>query len=392
MSSFLRTSLSCSVKLSLRFQRPVGFYRLQGSYRIFHSQTSIAQEKSTVELKSRIIKSKISDEFENEKRLDLDGSVTTGNSGVSHDLEVKRPIVNLDSIFIISIPITTHRSFIYCNHKPGLLSDKQRSEVRWIVKVENKLVGLAVKGWNKLEGSEVSINRKIVHLIRRLLSSIPYDENSLRSFPRKSAMIREINEESREEFPRAVMTSQIENAAVSVDQIKPIPVYHPKFQEPQAILNQMNKFKNSLTSYHKKWAMVCAVAIPVSLPMALLPVVPNVPGFYFAYRLYCHLQALRGANNLGYLLESTDDSIEDTTHLAFRSLSGLDKPYLEKDIPEQSGDEKSESKEKVLINSKIVDQIVGATGLDIIKDDLLRALAQESRRLEGEVDETQENQ
>lgn len=352
-----------------------------GPYRRFSSQMPLFQLRSSLDLKSDIIKSKITNE--KEKHL--------GDEALSSEISIDAKanpdqgpnLLNLDSIFVISIPITTHRSFIYCHHKPSLLSDKQRANVQWKVKAENRLVGLAAKGWNKLESSKFSVNQKIVQLVRRLLSSIPYDENSLRSFPSKSTMIREINEEHRELFPRAVMTSEVESDAVSVDQLKPIPVYHPQFQEPQAILDQVNKFRSSLTSYHKKWAVVCAIGIPLSLPMALIPVVPNVPGFYFAYRLYCHLQALRGADNLRYLLESTDDSVEDTTHLSFRSVSGLDKPYIEGSLTQFN----SEGKEKLLINAEIIERLINSTGLHSVQDDLLRALAQESRRLQKDLED-----
>ena len=49
--------------------------------------------------------------------------------------------------------------------------------------------------------------------------------------------------------------------------------------------------------------------IPISLPFALVPIVPNVPGFYIAYRLYCNVKALLGVKHLDYLLE-------DCTHIA----------------------------------------------------------------------------
>lgn len=381
MASKICINLPYSVISKPKFYPLSTLVGIVGSYRRFSSQTPYLQLKASLDLKSDIIKSKITNE--KEKHLGVDASSAETPNNLDEKSVKSQQILNLDSIFVISIPITTHRSFIYCHHKPSLLSDKQRADVQWKVKLENKLVGLAGKGWNKLESSKFPVNQKIVQLVRRLLSSIPYDENSLRSFPSKSTMIREINEEHREVFPRAVMTSEVESAAVSVDQLKPIPVYHPQFQEPQAILDQINKFRSSLTSYHKKWAVVCAVSIPLSLPMALIPVVPNVPGFYFAYRLYCHLQALRGAKNLGYLLESTDDSVEDTTHLSFESIAGLDKPYSDSDLTQFN----TYGKEKLLVNAEIIDELIGSTGLHSVKDDLLRALAQESRRLQKDLNQ-----
>lgn len=349
--------------------------------RLIHASNFAFQLKASTDLKSEIIKPMVTQPNRTDGQEDLQVSNPS-----------KKSSINLESIFVLSVPVTTHKSFIYCHHRPSLLSDKQRSEVQWKIRAENKMVSLAAKGWSKLENSKSSINKKIVSLVRRLLSSIPYDESCLRSFPRKSTMIREINEEHQASFPRAVLTSDIEKNTVSVDQLKPIPVYHPRFQEPQAILNQMNEFRSTLTQYHKKWAILCFLGIPVSLPLALVPVMPNVPGFYFAYRLYCHLQALRGARNLGYLLESNskDESIEDTTHLTFSSVPVLDAPYLANCSFEKIKSENLKESERLLINAEIIDELVEITGLHLVKDDLLRALNQESRRLKRELEASQE--
>lgn len=317
----------------------------------------------------------------------LAGPRSNGKPGTKSPL-----IFPLDTIFVLSVPISTHESFLYCNHRPNLLSYKQRSEVQWKIKAENKIVSFAAKVWAKLESSKLSINKLIVALLRRLLSSIPYHENSLRSFPCKSVMIREVNDNYRELLPKAVMTSALEADLVSVDQLKPIPVFHPRFQEPQAILDQMHELRSSMSNFHKKRAILCALAIPLCLPVALIPVVPNVPGFYFAYRLYCHLQALRGAHNLGYLLESNnyDESVEDTTHLTFRAVAGLDGPYLASGSFEKVRNFTSEEPEKLLISPEVIEALAEATGLSQIKDDLLRAYKQESRRLKQDMEETPE--
>ena len=124
-------------------------------------------------------------------------------------------------------------------------------------------------------------------------------------------MVREINDRHSKDLPRAVFTSELEQTRISVDQLKPIPVYHPSVQSPHVILSQMNRFKTELLSHHRKWAILCAIGIPISLPVALVPVAPNVPGFYLAYRLYCHLQALRGAKNLGFLLETDSETLDE---------------------------------------------------------------------------------
>lgn len=297
--------------------------------------------------------------------------------------ETPAPVFDLDSIFVLSIPITSRKSFIYCHHKKSLLNLKQINDIPWLVKAESKLVELATKAWTKLVTSELSVNKQIVSFVLKLLNAIPYNENCLRSFPSQSTMIREINEKDLDSLPKAVMMAAVESNAVSLDQLKPIPVYHPTTQSPQAILAQMHEFKTSLMTYHRKWSILCAIGIPLTLPVALVPVVPNVPGFYLAYRLYCHLQALRGAKNLGYLLEidgepidESDDTVTSTYHLRFDGVPELDF------VPAKA--ETEITSEHMVLDSKTVPWLVEKTGLSEIKEDLYRATVQEERRLKRE--------
>jgi len=295
-----------------------------------------------------------------------------------------RKSLNLNSLYVISIPITTHKSYIYCNHKVSLLDASQRETVPQIVRAENKVVGLATKAWNKLLASELSINKLVVKLVRKLLNTIPYDESFLRSFPSKKTMIREINQEHYSELPRTILTSEIESGNYSLDQLKPIPVIHPRFQDPQAILDQLHGVRDNLGAFHRKWALLCGIGIPLTLPLALVPVVPNVPCFYLTYRFYCHLKALMGVHNLGYLLESTkdDSSVESTPHLSFKALAELDVPYLEDATFAKVRAQDSDENEHILVTPEIIDRMVETLDLQHLKDDLHKALTQETARLE----------
>lgn len=227
---------------------------------------------------------------------------------------------------------------------------------------------MATIGWNKLTASKLSVNVKIVEWVRKLLSTIPYEENCLRSFPNKQAMIREINEESLHLLKPAekdtqgfIHQSDVKQLEIPNSQLKPIPLYHAKSQSPSAILQELVQFRTNNYQKHKKGAILCAVGIPLTLPFALVPVVPNVPGFYLAYRLYCHVKALMGIHNLDYLLKET--------HLRFTALPQIDEAY-------------KDTKEKLLISEEVITTLVDELSLPI-KDDLTKAMIQTRRRLEG---------
>ncbi|KAI5959492.1 uncharacterized protein KGF55_005320 [Candida pseudojiufengensis] len=329
----------------------------------------------------------------------------------------KTPIIDKNSIYVISIPITTQRSFIYCNHRPDLLNKTQYKRIPFIIKFETKIINLATKAWNKLITSKSKINIKITEFIMKLLSTIPYQENCLRSFPSKDAMIREINEESLHlikpiekeeneettedgnEKPKPVkdtivLQSDITNLNIPNDQLKPIPLYHPKLQNPTTILNELYKFRKDNEEIHKKNAWLCGIAIPLCLPLALIPVLPNVPGFYFTYRLYCNYKALMGIKHLDYLLETnipqqdyyptTQETVNKTKHINFKSIEEIDKIYRFYN-PEIELNLNNDINEEVIINPEIIDGLVKEFDLETsLKDELLKALKQEKKRLKKE--------
>ncbi|PVH20105.1 hypothetical protein CXQ85_001885 [Candidozyma haemuli] len=306
------------------------------------------------------------------------------------EIKQPKPIFDPETLYIVSIPITTHRSYIFCNHKSSFLDKGQK--VPLYVRAEAKIIALARKGWDKLRSSEITINKKVVVFANKLLDTIPYDESCLQSFPAKKVMVREINEEHLQEVPKTLVTGKMKEKKVSVDQLKPIPVYHPRFQEASAILSQMHHFRDQFGTYHRKWAIWCGIGVPITLPLALIPVMPNVPGFYLAYRFYCHIKALMGVNNMGYLLETTGDpdadpTPDDTTHLTFQACSKLDVPYLADATFAKVKAEDNNENESVLVTHDTIDRIVDHSGLEQLRDDLHKALKQESARLKKQLAE-----
>ncbi|RCK67327.1 hypothetical protein Cantr_02294 [Candida viswanathii] len=302
-----------------------------------------------------------------------------------------------NSIFVISIPITTSRSYIYCNHRPSTLSPKQLAKIPFIYRLEGKIVKLASKGWSKLVNSKQSINQKIVQFVKRLLDTIPYEESCLRSFPSKATMIREINEESlhlvRDEKDHKVVPGQYDDLKIDTNQLKPIPLFHPQFQKPTTILTQLYSFEEENKKRHTKQAIMCAVGVPLTLPFALVPVVPNVPGFYLAFRLYCNIKALLGIQHLDYLLENkqpgehevaNEATVNDTSHITFKPLEGLDQLYAKYNEPRLLNEVVQED-ETVIINKEIIDELVEKSGLTNIKEDLLKAYKQETKRLNKDI-------
>ncbi|ODV81536.1 uncharacterized protein CANTADRAFT_38590, partial [Suhomyces tanzawaensis NRRL Y-17324] len=260
-------------------------------------------------------------------------------------------------LYIISIPITRDKSYISCHHP---VSAAQAQKFPLVHKLESKVTSLALKGWTKLSTSKNSVNVRVTKFVQNLLDSILYEENCLTSFPSKSTMVREIKQSIQQETK--LMQTEIDNLSIPLDQLKPITVYHPEFQSPEEVLAQMQRFRANSYQHHKKWAILSAIAVPLTLPFALVPVLPNIPGFYAAYRLYCNVKALLGVKHLDYLLQS------DTHHLTFKAVPALDKAYSQTETGE------------MLLTQNTIDDL-GSLGLDHLKSDLQKALKQEAAKL-----------
>ncbi|KAF9945504.1 hypothetical protein BGZ70_003772 [Mortierella alpina] len=56
--------------------------------------------------------------------------------------------------------------------------------------------------------------------------------------------------------------------------------------------------------YHRKYMIYSALCVPVTSLFTIVPVVPNIPFFYNAYRLWSHWKAYNGAKHLDVLVKS----------------------------------------------------------------------------------------
>jgi hypothetical protein len=309
------------------------------------------------------------------------------------------------SIYVIAIPITTSRSYIYCNHTRSVLDSTQLQTVPLINRLETKVVGFAARTWNNLNTSKYKINQKIVEYVKKLLDTIPYEENCLKLFPSKSVMIREIN---KQEVPLSsslllslLIQSEVEKHRIPANQLKPIPLYHPAFQSPATIIDQLYFFRNHARSLHLKNAIYCAVGIPITLPFALVPVVPNVPGLYLTYRLYCNIKALLGVKHLDYLLQTRNTDVapaephdsdkvdlqvlvQDTNHLTFEINLMMDSIYKLSNTAEELECDHANDDERLLITKEIITVLCEKLELPDLRDDLRKALKHEAKRLDRE--------
>jgi hypothetical protein len=276
------------------------------------------------------------------------------HSSTSHEKELAK-------IFVF--PITRDRSFLYFKYNEKLLNNNSL-----LVKYENKVVQGATKLWIKMRASEKSLNKNIVKNVTKFLDQIPWSEDSLRSIPSKSALLRQVSryegkpEESQEKQVDEITLKSAYD--VTDETLVGIPVLYPsKLMTVETLSKEIGELHTQAVSYHKRQMLLTGLGIPVTLPIALVPVVPNVPGFYLAYRFYCNFKAYLGGQHL--------EEFSEKQELQFQDEPMLDEIY--ESVSHQEGE--------LLLNEGIIESLVEKFDVGGAKTGLMKALKQEGKRL-----------
>ena len=187
---------------------------------------------------------------------------------------------------MIVIPITNKQSFVYFKYSNELLNADSA-----FVRYESKISRKAAKIWQSMQDSPRSINKKIVSMVNKLMDQNPWTENALQTIPSESYILKQVENGSRKVTLAEYMKSKVDDSMAAMKP-KPICVYYPgSVLDDETIIEQFKRITEEGKIYHKKYASLSLLGIPFTLPLVLIPVIPNVPGFYLAYRAYCNFKA-----------------------------------------------------------------------------------------------------
>ncbi|ODV93841.1 hypothetical protein PACTADRAFT_51592 [Pachysolen tannophilus NRRL Y-2460] len=296
-------------------------------------------------------------------------------------------------IYLISIPLTNKKSYIYCKH------DRELSHVKAARRIDERLTALVMKGWQKLETSKLRVNVEIVKIVKNLLSRIPFDEELLKSIPSQNLIVREMkmsemNEEFKQRLNSGSLITKHDKLLIKQKDIKnysnldpskhlvKIPIFYPdSISSKEQIHQQLIEYATSGYKKHFKYLCYNLLFIPVTLPLVLIPIVPNVPGFYLAYRAWCHFNAMMGSKHLSFLLENNAE------HLTFKeiNLNSLaiygktkDEKVLQNIQRLKTGDN---TDEYILLGEDVADDVAKAYYAEDLVSELKIALKQENQKL-----------
>ncbi|KAK3687263.1 mitochondrial K+-H+ exchange-related-domain-containing protein [Podospora appendiculata] len=171
------------------------------------------------------------------------------------------------------IPISTRRTLLYCQKLDVAASEKQT--------LADKIQSKAARTWASWEQKEKGWQKSVVNYGNYAFRRIPYEEWGLKSVPPLSQRRKETEVNGTEKvevvYPKTLL---------SMDRV-------PRVLETLATERE---------SLHRKRMIYCLIGMPISAPVALIPVIPNIPFFYLVYRAWSHWRALLGGKHVQFLV------------------------------------------------------------------------------------------
>ncbi|KAK4142348.1 mitochondrial K+-H+ exchange-related-domain-containing protein [Dichotomopilus funicola] len=173
------------------------------------------------------------------------------------------------------LPISTRRTLLYCQRLNAPASEKQT----WADWVQSK----AARTWSGWEQKEKGWQKSVVNYGNQVLRRIPYEEWGLKSVP-----------------PLSQRRKQVELGGSERVEV----VYPKTLLAMDRIPEILRVLATERQALHKRRLIWCFVGMPISAPIALLPVIPNLPFFYLVYRAWSHWRALNGGKHVQFLVKN----------------------------------------------------------------------------------------
>lgn len=212
------------------------------------------------------------------------------------------------------LPISTRRTLLYCQQLNLPTSEKPT----W----SNWLQSKAARTWSGWEQKDKGWQKSVVNYGNQALRRIPYEEWGLKSVP-----------------PLSQRRKQVELKGTEKVEV----VYPKSLLAMDKVPHILKSLATDREALHTKRLIWCFVGMPITAPIALLPVIPNLPFFYLVYRAWSHWRALSGGKHLQFLLKNN--------LLALTPSPVVDAVYAAQKDPLPSTPERTtESNEKIVEN------------------------------------------
>lgn len=154
--------------------------------------------------------------------------------------------------------------------------------------------------WESTPKSPLQWKKRVTTLGNSLFAKIPYPEWGLKSIPPLSAA-RSEEETQLAQIDRSSPDPGLRSRrrAAEVDVVYPARMFRES--EIRGVLGQLASGTNQAFYRKRMWWSV--VAMPLTIPFAVVPVVPNLPFFYATFRAWSYWRAGGGVQHIQHLLE-----------------------------------------------------------------------------------------
>ncbi|KAL2266916.1 hypothetical protein VTJ83DRAFT_4193 [Remersonia thermophila] len=175
------------------------------------------------------------------------------------------------------LPISTRRTLLYC--QAGKLGGPASESLTWSGRIQSK----AARTWSDWENKDRGWQRAVVSYGNQLLRRIPYEEWGLKSVPPLSQRRRQ----------------------AELDRSDKVEVVYPKtLLQADQVSSVLRALATEREGLHRTRLLWCLVGMPITIPVALVPLIPNLPFFYLVYRAWSHWRALAGGRHVQFLLNN----------------------------------------------------------------------------------------
>ncbi|KAF2401832.1 hypothetical protein EJ06DRAFT_528980 [Trichodelitschia bisporula] len=178
------------------------------------------------------------------------------------------------------LPISARRTLIYCERPPPS-PHHTRSYV-------DRLTTKASETWARFERAPSGWKKQLTVYGNAALRRIPFEEWGLKTIPSLSSSRR----------------SKILDGSDAEPPPKIPVLFPPSFLPAKRVFPTLHTIATSRQPLHRQRLVYSLIGAPLTLPFALVPIIPNIPGFYLLFRAWSHWRAFSGARHLEFLVEN----------------------------------------------------------------------------------------
>jgi hypothetical protein len=156
---------------------------------------------------------------------------------------------------VFLLPISTRRTLMYCDRVATQVNASGN------LSYHDRIVNKANATWASWESSPNKYKKKLTDYGNVIFNRISYEEWGLKTLPSSTA------------------------------DLTPTEIVFPgRFLDQKKVPDILRKLATERQGLHKQRFWGSLIGLPFTIPVGLLPVIPNIPGIYLAFRAWSHFK------------------------------------------------------------------------------------------------------